>query len=183
MHCCTGNASQGLYYAWEAALRESDGAAIVNLLFNRAGRSVDVHSHLPHEGRVVIAVKSPCRVSVRIPHWVRIETVSVQVNGAVRFAERLGRYLTVRDLVPGDKLTVTFPVGESTATYVINKGTPIEETYDCVFRGSTLVSLRGGPAARANDFPIYRGREALRTAQAPMKKARLFVADRQFTAW
>ena len=183
MHCCTGNASQGLYYAWEAALRESDGAAVVNLLFNRAGRFVDVHSHLPHEGRVVTAVKEPCRVSIRIPHWVNIGTVGVQVNGAARAAERLGRYLTVRDLVPGDKFTVTFPVGESAATYVINKGTPIEETYECVFRGSTLVALHGGPAAKANDFPIYRGREALRTDRAPMKRATRFVADRQFAAW
>jgi len=183
MHCCTGNASQGLYYAWEGALRESEGSAVVNLLFNRVGQSVDVHSHLPHEGRVTISVKKPGRVSVRIPHWVRIETVGVQVNGAVHSAERLGRYLTVRDLVPGDKLTATFPVAESAATYVINKGTPIEETYECVFRGSTLVSLRGGPAAKVNDFPIYRGREALRTDQVPMKKATRFVADRQFTAW
>jgi hypothetical protein len=78
---------------------------------------------------------------------------------------------------------VTVPVAESAATYVINKGTPIEETYECVFRGSTLVSLRGGPAAKVNDFPIYRGREALRTDQALMKKATRFVADRQFTAW
>ena len=183
MHCCTSNASQGLYSAWEGALRESEGAAVVNLLLNRAGRSVDVHSHLPHEGRVVIAVKVPGRVSVRIPRWVDIGAVALRVNGTDRSAERLGRYLTVRNLSPGDALTVTFPIAENTYAYVINKGTPTEESYGCVFRGSTLVSICGGPALRANDFPLYRGREALRTDRAPLKQVTRFVADRQFAAW
>jgi hypothetical protein len=183
MHCCTGNATQGLYYAWEGALRENDGAAVVNLLLNRAGRAVDVHSHLPHEGRVVIAVKVPCRVSVRIPRWIDIGTVALRVNGTDRSAERLGRYLTVRHLAPGEFLTVTFLVTERADSYVINKGTPVEETYDCVFRGSTLVSIRGGPERKAGDFPIYRGREALRTGRVPLKHVTRFVADRQFTAW
>jgi hypothetical protein len=131
----------------------------------------------------VIAVKVPGRVSVRIPRWVDIGAVALRVNGTDRSAERLGRYLTVRNLSPGDALTVTFPIAENTYAYVINKGTPTEESYGCVFRGSTLVSICGGPALRANDFPLYRGREALRTDRAPLKQVTRFVADRQFAAW
>jgi len=183
MHCCTGNASQGLYYAWEGALRESPGAAVINLLFNRAGRGIDVLSHLSHEGRVDIAVKMPIRVSVRIPRWTDIREAVVHVNGVVREPERLGRYLTARDLEPGDRLTVTFPIGEASAIYTINKGTPIEETYECCFRGSTLVELRGGPEPRNNDFQLYRNRARLRTTQAPMKQASWFVANGTFSDW
>ncbi|MEI7551720.1 MAG: hypothetical protein WCL24_05270 [Verrucomicrobiota bacterium] len=184
MHCCTSNASQGLYYAWEGALRENDGATVVNLLLNRAGRCVDVHSHLPHEGRVDIVVKqAPGRVSIRIPRWVKFEAVALTTNGKPQAAERLGRYLTVRHLSPGDTLTVTFPIAEHAYSYVINKGTPTEEAYDCLFRGSTLVSIHGGPALRTNDFPLYRNRELLRTNRAPRKKVTRFVAQRQFTAW
>ncbi len=183
MHCCTGNATQGLYYAWEGALRENDDAAVVNLLLNRAGRSVDVHSHLPHEGRVVIAVKSSCRVSIRIPRWVDIGAVEIRSNGSVTSPERLGRYLTVRNLSAGDKLTVTFSIHERPASYVINKGTPAEESYDCIFRGSTLVSIRGGPELKVGDFPIYRGRESMRTDQKPTIKVTRFVAERRFAEW
>jgi len=183
MHCCTGNASQGLYYAWEGALREDGAAAVVNLLLNRAGRLVDVHSHLPHAGLVTLVVKQPCRASIRVPRWVDLRQATVHVNGSRREPERLGRYLSVRDLVPGDTVAVAFPVTENTATYVINKGTPIEETYACTFRGSTLVELRGGPAPRANDFPLYRDRDRLRIAEAPQRSTTRFVADRTFTAW
>lgn len=183
MHCCTGNASQGLYYAWEGALRESDGAAVVNLLLNRAGRTVDVASHLPHAGRIDLRVKQACRVSVRIPHWVDLGAVQVRSRGAPIPVERLGRYLTVRDRPAGDVVTFTFPIHERTETYVVNQGTPVEETYDCVFRGSTAVSVRGGAGLKPNDLPLYRGRDSMRTSQVAMKKTSCFVADRQFTEW
>jgi len=184
MQCCTGNATQGLYYAWEGALRESEGAAVVNLLLNRAGGTVDVSSHLPYEGRVVISVKKPCRVSVRIPRWVDYRSVEIRTNGGVMVnAERLGRHMTIRNLSAGDVLTVTFPVNERSYSYTVNKGTQIEESYDCVFRGSTLVSIKGGPEPRFNDFPIYRNRELLRIDKAPMKKVTRFIADRRFAEW
>ena len=70
MHCCTGNATQGLYYAWEGTLRETDDKAMVNLLLNRAGRLVDVDSYLPYEGKVIIRNKAARRVAVRVPSWV-----------------------------------------------------------------------------------------------------------------
>jgi len=183
MHCCTANASQGLYYAWEGALREDAEGAVLNLLLNRAGRRVDVHSHLPHEGRVDLDVKAPGRISIRIPRWVELATVEIRHQGTLVPSERLGRYLTVRDRRPGERLTVTFPVTEQTYAYVINRGTPVEEAYSCVFRGSTLVSLQGGPELKPNDFPLYRDRDRLRTPRAPLRRVTRFVADRIFTAW
>ena len=183
MHCCTGNASQGLYYAWEGALRENGGAAVVNLLLNRAGRTVDVDSHLPHAGRVDVRVKQACRVSVRIPHWVDLRSVEVRSGGTLLPVERLGRYLTVRDRRAGDVVTITFPIHERTETYVVNQGTPVEETYECVFRGSTAVSVQCATALKPNDFPLYRGRESMRTSQAPLKKTARFLAERRFAEW
>jgi hypothetical protein len=44
MHCCTSNATQGLYYAWEGILRENGAHAEVNLFLNRASRLLDVDS-------------------------------------------------------------------------------------------------------------------------------------------
>jgi len=183
MHCCTGNASQGLYYAWEGALREDAGAAIVNLLLNRAGRMVDIDSHLPHAGRVDVRVKQPCRVSVRIPHWADLRTVEVRCGGAPIIAERLGRYLTVRDRRAGDVVTVTFPIHERTETYVVNQGTPVEETYECQFRGSTAISVQGASPLKTNDLPLYRDRDSMRTTLAPVKKSARFLAERRFGKW
>jgi hypothetical protein len=183
MHCCTGNASQGLYYAWEGALREDAGAAVVNLLLNRAGRIVDVDSHLPHAGRVDVRVKQACRVSVRIPRWVDFSSVEVRSGGSLLPAERLGRYLSLRDRPAGDVVTFTFPIHERTESYVVNQGTSVEEAYQCLFRGSTAVSVQCASALKANDFPLYRGRESMRTTQAPVKKVARFLAERRFAEW
>jgi len=183
MHCCTGNASQGLYYVWEGALRERAGGSEVNLLLNRAGRFVDVDSHLPHAGRVDIRVKAPGRVSVRIPRWVDLNAVEARVGDTRVTPERLGRYLTVRDLEAGARLTITFPIHEHSHAYVVNRGTPAAETYDCTFRASTLVAIHRESAPMPNDFPLYRNRDALRTPAATVKKITRFVGDHAFTEW
>ena len=87
MHCCTSNATQGLYYAWEGIVREAGDKALVNLFLNRTSRLVDVASSLPHAGQVVIRNKAARRLAVRIPpggwtarHCVPTSRVSVLIS-------------------------------------------------------------------------------------------------------
>ncbi len=182
MHCCTGNASQAIYYAWEGALREETGAATVNLLLNRSGRTVDVLSHLPYEGRVDLLIKAPLRVAVRIPHWVELAAARLERAGERLETERVGRHLVVRGLRAGDRVTLTFPVRESAATYTVNAGTPAAATYHLRFRASTALAVEPEAPRQPNDFPLYRGR-GLRTAAAPRRTVARFVADRIFAEW
>ena len=82
MHCCTGNCTRALYYAWENILNNSNGTVRVNLLLNRASPSVDVLSYIPYEGRVDFHVKAPLhKLEVRIPEWVKPDQVAGTIDG------------------------------------------------------------------------------------------------------
>jgi hypothetical protein len=180
-HCCTGNATQGLYYAWEGIVREADGAATVNLLLNRAARSLDIDSYLPFEGKVVLHNKSCRRITVRIPAWTPHRAVRALVSGLDRPLAWVGNYLSFEDLVPGDTITVTFPVAESTATYTAAAQTAQQQAFRCTFRGSTCVDITPRDESPTN-YPIYR-RAALRAAAAPMQSVERFVAGRTIVHW
>ena len=194
MSCCTGNASQGLYYAWEGIVRESEEAggracAQVNLLLNRAARLVDVHSYLPYEGKVVIRSKGARQVAVRIPGWVsrpklRAEVtprLSAEAGGASPPGAFVGNYLVFDNLRPGDSLTLTFPVVETSASYTANAQTAAEQVYTCTFRGSTCLEVTPRDEAPTSS-PIYE-REHLRADTAPMKTGDRFVARRLIRHW
>jgi len=81
MHCCTANASQGLYYAWEGILRRSGAGVDVNLWLNRRSPWPDVWSWLPHEGRLLIRNKGMRQLTVRQPGWAHRRGMRCQVNG------------------------------------------------------------------------------------------------------
>ena len=69
-----------------------DGCLRVNLLLNRASTWVDVHSGLPHQGRVDLKIKSPCQtVLVRLPEWVPLDSDKVVCKCAVIATERTKR--------------------------------------------------------------------------------------------
>ena len=130
--CCTGNGTQGLYYAWEGIVRERGDTAQVNLLLNRAAKLLDIDSHLPYEGKVVLHNKSARRISVRIPFWVNRQEIRVQVGGSDRQLDWLGNSLVLDDLQPGDEVTLTFPIWETVASYTINAQSPAEEVYTVI---------------------------------------------------
>jgi hypothetical protein len=144
---------------------------------------LDVESYLPYEGKAVLKVKTSCRLSVRIPRWIDIGKVRIVMNGNDVPVERLSRYITIRNAAPGENYTILFPVTERTFEYTVNKNTPVEDSYRCVFRGSTLVEISGGRAPEVYNLPIYQGRAGLRSDTAPMKKKTIFIADRSFGNW
>jgi hypothetical protein len=181
MHCCTGNATQGLYYAWEGIVREAGDTAQVNLLLNRAAKLLDVHSYLPYAGKVVLRNKGARRISVRIPAWVPSQTVRAEVAGVEVPLEWVGRYLVFSGLRPGDDVTLTFPVKERTYTYTINARSKHEQVITCTFRGSTCVDVSPHDEAPTS-YPLYQ-RAHLRTTTAPMKQVERFVAARKILNW
>jgi DUF1680 family protein len=170
-HCCTGNAARGLYYVWEHIIDHHDGELRMNLLLNRASRWADVYSYLPHQGRVELKMKEPCRnVSVRAPEWLESGSPRMvcKVNGATRPLHWQGRYVNVGAARPGDKIVVTFPISERTVKEKIGAG-----TYTLVTRGNTVVSM--APAGK--NGPLYQNREKYRTHEVAWRPVKRFVAD------
>ena len=179
--CCTGNGSQGLYYAWEGIVRERGDAAQVNLLLNRAARLLDIDSYLPYEGKVVLRNKAARRLSVRIPFWVNRRELRVQVTGTDRRQDWLGNSLVLDDVQPGDEVTLTFPIRETAASYTANAHSSAEQVHTCTFQGSTLVDIP--PRDRSpTTYPMYQ-RDHLRSGEAPMRAVERFVPSKLIVAW
>jgi hypothetical protein len=173
--CCTGNASQALYYAWEGITRFHDNEATVNLFLNRASAWMDVDSYLPYEGKVVLHNKRARIVRVRIPSWLGNLPINATLNGRRIDAPRSGRFLVLERLKPSDVIALTFDVPRSNGQYTID-GTK----YTITFRGSTVVDVE--PRDRSlHSYPLY-VTEPMNTSTAPIHTVRRFVADRLIEA-
>jgi hypothetical protein len=181
MHCCTGNATQGLYYAWEGAVREDGDTAQVNLLVNRAAQLLDVHSHLPYEGRVDIRNKGARRIRVRIPAWVGRRDLRATVEGKPEDLDWIGNGLVFCRLAGREAITLRFPVKESTAAYTVAANTPREHQFACTFRANTCVDISPVDTSPTS-YRLYQ-RAHLRAGQAPLQQAERFVAERTVSDW
>ncbi len=167
--CCTANGAIGLYYAWHGITRFRDGVATVNLFLNRASKWMDIDSHVPYEGKVVLRNKLAHTASVRIPSWVDLDAVRCEVNDEPAVPAHYGRRLLITGLNKGDTITLTFPLKDQTDKYFIH-----DKEYTFQFRGSTVVDV----APRADDtgkYPIYL-RDRYKAGWAPMRKVKRFAA-------
>jgi hypothetical protein len=161
MQCCTGNGTQGLYYAWESIVRAHDGLAEVNLLLNRASPWLDVESWLPHEGLVVLRPKTARRAALRLPRWVAPGEVTVR--GAATKPLQVGRHLLV-DFSRGRPVEIAFPVPTYEAAYTVD-GT----RYTFRFRGNDVISVEprtGGPGY----YPMYADRGRPQPPTRPVER-------------
>ncbi|MFB6137779.1 MAG: hypothetical protein ABEJ42_05485 [Halobacteriaceae archaeon] len=124
MTCCVASGTRGLFLAWQNAVTvtETDGGpsadptreVSVNLLLNRHTPALDVHSWLPHEGRVELAAHEPADLlRVRIPEWADPQRVSLAVDGEDARTHWDGPFLVTRDVHAGADLALTFGVRET----------------------------------------------------------------------
>ena len=136
MHCCTANASRALYDTWLHTVHVEGDLVRVNLLMNHASAQVDIHSHLPYTGQVDLHIKTLCRLDVRMPAWVNLNEVRCVVGGEERAAHFAGRYAEVGTVQPGETVTLTFPIGETTDSIHIDN-----HRYFLVRKGHDVVAI------------------------------------------
>lgn len=187
IQCCTGNGTQGLYFAWEGIVRQSgeDGVQ-VNLLLNRVSPWIDIESFLPYEGKVVLRNKTARRLSFRIPGWVDQKDVKCSVNGKEIIPSWIANYAGIDGLNPKDEIVFTFPMNEETVDYTLTTkqiwtSDPREEknppdstvTFTCTFRGNTLVDY--SPRHDGRWYLTYK-RDNYKKDKAPMKEVTHYVA-------
>ena len=136
MHCCTANGARALYDAWRHIVHRQDDRVTVNLLLNRGGGPVDVHSHLPYTGRADFHVNESCSLSVRLPGWVELDNVVCTVDGSVRPVSFDGRYAKVGALAPDQVATLEFPLDET-----VSRVTAKNQWYFLVRKGHDVVRI------------------------------------------
>lgn len=169
-HCCTGNCTRTLYYAWESILEIAKGRLRVNLLFNRASPWADIYSCIPNEGRVEIRIKTACdEVFVRAPEWVVSGDAAVQckVGDSGRTVAWDGRYVRLGSAIKGDRFVLTFPIGERTVKEHFGGG-----DYTLTIRGTTVVAI--DPPGTV--CPLYQ-RDRFRTGKSGWSPVHRFVAN------
>ena len=182
--CCVPNGVLGLYYAWESIVRHDSGTAQVNLLLNRASPWLDVDSHLPYEGKVVITNKTAERIAVRIPGWVDKGAVEARVGDQAAPLAWVGQYLLFTDVGPGERVTIEFAMVEETVGYTVPDGVFVAKAsaeldelprtrYTCHFKGNTLVDIT--PRVTDTVYPLYR-RDHYRGDKAPLKQVTRYVS-------
>jgi len=114
--------------------------------------------------------KTANSVAVRIPGWVKIDSVACTVAGVQARPRRVGRYLVFESLRPKDVIELKFGIPESRAEYLIN-----HEPCKITFRGSTAIEV--GPRKESDLFyPLYR-RAHMAEGPAPMVKRQRFVSS------
>ncbi|NLF00978.1 MAG: hypothetical protein GX601_08370, partial [Anaerolineales bacterium] len=168
MQCCTGNGTQGLYYAWESIVRCRNGMAQINLLLNRASPWLDIDSYLPYEGKVVIRNKTTRQVAMHMPRWVARGGVSLEVDGKLVDADWIGNYVVCSRLHPQSEVIVRFPVVDQTVEYRL-----ADQTYTCHFRGNDLVGI--SPHADVPGYPMYTDRDP--STEASMVSVSRYVTE------
>ncbi|MBN2292600.1 MAG: glycoside hydrolase family 127 protein, partial [Pirellulales bacterium] len=169
MHCCTGNGTRALYYAWNNILQFQDGSLTIHLLLNRASPWADVDSYVPYEGRVDVKVKKACKLSLRIPEWVAAKQMKCSINGKERALSSEGRYANIGHVAPGDVATLSFPIFERT-----DKVTIMGKPYTLIRKGNDVIHI--DPPGK--NCPLYQ-REKYREKKARSKKKTRFVAKQQ----
>ena len=180
--CCGTHGNMGLFYAWDGIVRCEGDTARVNLLLNRASPWMDVHSHLPYEGKVVIKNKTAREAFVRIPLWVDRKAIRCTRGGQELPQVWFGGYLRFQDLKPDDALTIEFPMVETNEEWAAAPPAAGEagesRLYTCRFRGNTLMEISPPLVA---DSPLYRGRrEQFSQDKAPMRKLTRYVSPVAF---
>jgi hypothetical protein len=146
MHCCTANGARTLYFVWDSIVTSEKDGIHVNLLMNRVSPWLDVSSYLPVEGKVVLTIKQPNRIAVRLPGWCQLEQVGVEVDGVPQPARLDGQWLRLDALKAGSQVTIGFPIQEQQLFRVIG-----EIPYKLTMRGANVVSID----PKGSAYPLF----------------------------
>ena len=184
------------YFVWESIVRYKEANANVNLLLNRVSPWLDVESHLPYEGKVLIRNKTAKNISIRIPAWVEKAKLRCDVAGRSSTPFWVQNYLVVSDLSGAEKITVTFPMVETTQTYYLVPWTSMQPwhtrteklpKYVLSFKGNTCIKsefpnrevfFTGYTSGKREEgYPVYQ-RERYRQNKAPLKKVQRYIAPK-----
>lgn len=154
--CCVASGARGLYYGWRSIVTEKRGRVSVNLLLNRDAKWLDVESHLPYEGKVVLRIREDIPDLVcRTPSWAPYGATRVTYQGAGAERIETGRTLSVVDGVflklgrvsAGDVVTIEFPVAEYET-----RERAIDDLYQVKWLGDNVAGITPG----GSYLPLYR---------------------------
>jgi hypothetical protein len=202
MNCCMANGSQALYSAWDRIVKYQESTVRVNLLLNRTSPWLNVESHLPYVGKVVLRNKQAKRICVRIPGWVDRRKLTVSVEGQSATPHFIGNYLLIDPVSSSAVVTLTFPVSEEVQTFTLDdygdrgRGQNSLDTYKyrASFRGATAIKVESleGDESKTYDggnrdvspvYSAYQDRGYMTQNVAPLKTVEPYYSSRIIRSW
>jgi len=153
--CCVASGARGLYNGWNNIVTEERGRVSVNLLLNKASKWVDVHSYLPHKGRIDLIVKEDIReLCVRVPEYVpygaviikrTIDNTPLAVSARnLPFVQKY--FVKLQEAKRGEIVTVEFPVIKRKTIE-----TAVDDTYEVEWAGDNVINITPG----GEYYPLY----------------------------
>ncbi|ASA21378.1 hypothetical protein [Paenibacillus donghaensis] len=177
--CCLGSGTRGLFMGWSNTVTEHQGTVSVNFLLNRGSKWLDVHSYLPHEGKIILHIHADIsRLQVRIPEWAGFTKIqytrergSIVTTGHGKESSRwVNRcFLLLDEAYEGETVTITFPLSLRTTVE-----TAVNQSFVTEWRGDDVVSI----TPQGKTKPLYTSRVVL--GQAPMKEGSLRRPEQDF---
>lgn len=167
--CCLGAGTRGLYLGWSNIVTETAGRVSVNMLLNRATPWLDVHAHMPHEGKVELYINQDIpELFVRIPEWTPFGAVKVErerggetdVNNGRRLSWLKQTFVNLGAAATGEKITITFPLTERSTVE-----TASGLVYNVKWRGDDVVHID----PPGTYYPLYNRRRILSAAEMTEK--------------
>jgi hypothetical protein len=169
MACCVGNGATQLYRVWRDMIQfdASRNRLSIHLLLNRASTWADIDSHIPYRGQVDIRIKCDCDIALRIPEWAIPAQCRMFVNQTEASPAWENRYMVIKGVKEGMKLTWQCPIHERTESHRI-----VEKDYRVIVRGSDIVHI-DPPGVH---HPLF-NRPHYRSAGTRWRTVNRFVSD------
>ena len=173
--CCVASGARGLFYGWKHIITEQRGRVSVNMLLNRTTDTLDIESHLPFEGKVVLRIhRDIADLVCRMPDWAHYGAVQVHFHHGDAQRIETGRTLPYVNRVfmklgavqKGSTITITFPVPERVTTE-----TAVDDTFTVKWLGDNV----SGISPSGSYFPLYT--TPLSPAKVPIKSVLMSNAD------
>ncbi|MDP7023779.1 MAG: hypothetical protein QGH42_06000 [Kiritimatiellia bacterium] len=138
-NCCGSHLPMGLLDVWENAVCRDGDEVRINLLIEHDGPDCVVNDLQPQEGRLDVHMKQRGALRVRIPDWVRDETLRIELDGRdipVQFEARPSRYVCVEEVPEGAVVKIHYPLRWQTVTERLG-GT----LYTTSWKGDTVTQI------------------------------------------
>jgi len=168
-HCCTASGVRALYLAWHNAVADREAAVTINLHFDRDTSAGELRTHLPYEGKLVLAAARKRKLRVRLPAWCDAGALKVYVNAKRVPPKVRGRWLALDQLDGGDVVSVNYPLERRDGWEVLGG-----RTFRLRWKGDTVTGI--DPPGKIK--PLYQ-RKGYEKNVPPPERAKLHLPKRE----
>jgi hypothetical protein len=140
-NCCGGSGLHAFFEVWKNSARVEKGTLSIHLHLDKSLPQAEIRGYQPYCGRLVVRLKEPCRIKVRIPASVQPSEMRAEVQGQVIAGKVCGNYLEYNNVPVGIEMCLSYPL--KITTEIVQIGNPgfRQYLYRVTWKGSTVVHM------------------------------------------